>query len=390
MILHIDLDAFFASVEQRDDPKLRGKPVVVSGSLGLRGVVSTASYEARKFGIHSGMPLFRAVRLCPQAILVPVNFAKYEKASNEFHDICAAYSPIIEQTSLDELYMDLEGTDKLWESPRWVAEQIQKRVYTEIGITCSVGISAQKILAKILSGFKKPSGISEVGPCREKDFLAPLPIKEVPGCGHQTQKFLTKLGMKTVGDLANMSREHIKILLGKHGDYLWHVANGKDRSQVTAPGDAKSTSRSTTFPSDSNDKKFIEGMLLYLVERVAKDLRDSGTLGKCISATVRSAEFVTTSMQFTTPYPVCTSHEIFKVSRDLLYKLWDGNTKLRLIGVGVSSLSGGVEKQFQLFAIDEGGRDKWLRIEKAIDRARNKHGFLSITPASILKLRDVY
>ena len=412
MIIHVDLDAFFAAVEQRDNPKLRGKPVVVGGppasyfsppgtiharlegrlseggSLGIRGVVSTASYEARKFGIYSGMPLFKAVKLCPQAIFVPGNFAKYEEASDLLLQICSSYSPIIEQTSLDELYIDLAGTDMLYEPRRGafgVAEQIQRRVKKEIGITCSLGISTQKTLAKIASGFKKPNRITEVEQGKEKEFLAPLPIKNLPGCGRQTQTFLGRFGIEVISDLAKMNLGYIKILLGKHGVDLWNVANGQDQSRVVPPTDAKSSSRSTTFPFDSSEPEFIESMLLYLTERVAKDLRSSSVFGKCISITVRTAEFVTTSTQLTIPHPVNTSLEIFRTASELLYKAWDGNTKLRLIGVSVLLAS---DKAHQAGLFEGNIEDKWSRIEVAMDRARAKHGFLSITRASILKMKS--
>ena len=388
MILHVDLDAFFASVEQRDNPKLRGKPVIVGGPLPSRGVVATASYEARPYGVHSGMPLFRAKLLCPHAIFLPVNFAKYEKASGQFVDICSSYSPTIEQISLDELYLDLAGTEVLWPSSLWVAEQIQYRVKKEIGITCSVGLAAQKTIAKIGSGYKKPSGITVVPSGKEKEFLVSLPLEKLPGCGRKTQVFLNNFGITTIGEFSRMERVHVALILGEHGIYLWEVANGMDNARVTPPQDAKSTSRSTTFPFDTNNHEFIEAMLFYLAQRVAKDVRESGVGGWCVTVTLRTSEFETHAIQKTLSYPIITAWELFTIGKELLAKLWDGNTQLRLIGIGISHFNQ-LKDQFQLFENSK-GRDKWFRIEQAMDEVRVKHGFLSIAPASLLRLKGLY
>lgn len=387
MLLHIDLDAFFASVEQRDNPSLRGKPIIVGGPSISRGVVATASYEAREFGIYSGMPLFRAKILCPQAILVPGNFAKYEIASEQFSNICSEYSPIVEQVSLDELYLDLAGTESLY-TARDAAQKIQRRVEQEIGITCSVGIALQKTLAKLASGFKKPNGITEVPVGGEKEFLAPLPVSDLPGCGRQTQKFLKDLGISTVGDLSKMPKEHVEILLGLSGLHLWKVANGADDSRVVPPADAKSASRSTTFPFDTNDRGFIEGMLFYLSHKIAQDLRSAKVAGRCICLTVRTSNFTTTSMQYTVGESISTAREIFSIGKTLLDKLWDGATQLRLIGIGVSHLDR-AKAQIDLFGKME-LREKWSDIEQALDKIRKKHGFLSIMPLSVSKIKGQY
>lgn len=412
MILHVDLDAFFASVEQRDNPALRGKPIIVGGpayaegaigeaSAGKpsvsRGVVATASYEARKFGIHSGMPLFRAKVLCPQAILVPGNFAKYELASEQFAAICSSYSPIIEQVSLDELYIDLADTEKLY-TPHDAAIKIQTRVGNEIGITCSVGISEQKTLAKLASGFKKPNGITEIAIGAEKEFLAPLPVGDLPGCGRQTQKLLKDLGVHTVGDLAAMHKVHVELLLGKNGVHLWKVANGIDDSKVIPPTDAKSTSRSTTFPFDTNDRGFIEGMLFYLSHKVGQDLRTARVAGRCIYLTVRTGDFTTTSMQNTLSDSISTAKEIFSVGKTLLDKLWDGSTELRLVGIGISNFVTPPRCEYasSLFTkvgcsrTSEVKQGKWLSLERAMDKIRKKHGFLSIMPLSVSKIKGQY
>ncbi|MBI4059244.1 DNA polymerase IV [Candidatus Microgenomates bacterium] len=388
MIAHVDLDAFFASVEQRDHPYFRGKPVIVGGHT-LRGVVSTASYEARLHGIHSGMPIFRARRLCPGAIFLPVNFAKYEEASLKFVEICSQYSPTVEQVSLDELYLDLSGTENLG-TPWQIASNIQRQVVAKLGITCSVGISAQKTVTKIASGFKKPSGLTEVPAGSERQFLSPLPLAKLPGCGRKTTVFLNNLGINTIGQLGQMDKNHLAVLLGKQGIYLWKVANGQDGLKVNPPQPAKSIGRSTTFPFDTSNHHFIENMLFYLIEKVAADLRLQKVRGNCISVTIRTADFVTTSIQQTIFNSTSNAGEIFQIARQLLYQLWNGTTQLRLIGVSASHLSAlpaqagqtgfnQLNDQFQLFEREE----KNAGIDLAIDKIRQKYGFSSINPASI-------
>lgn len=399
MIIHVDLDAFFASVEQRDNPKLKNKPVIVGGSaFATRGVVSTASYEARKYGIHSGMPLFRARMLCPQAVFIPVNFAKYEQVSQRFFSICASYSPLIEQASLDELYIDLSDTQLLWPGSLWVARQIQSRVQKEIGITCSIGISAQKTLSKIASGIHKPNGITFVKPGVEKQFLAPLKIGDIPGCGKQTQKLLQAIKVKTIGDLAQIYPDHIMLLVGKNGLHLWNIANGKDDTAVKIPDKTKSSSRSITFSFDTNNVSFVEAMLFYLCQKVAFDLRTMRVGGSCISITVRTSEFETHSIQCTSKEPINTAFILFTFARQLIWKLWNGITLIRLIGVGISNFHS-IESQsttsnqlklgFHLNEINKQGI-KWFRLESSLDALRKKYGFLSITPAVLLNSRVSY
>lgn len=386
MILHIDLDAFFAAIEQRDNPQLRGKPIIVGGPVPARGVAATASYEARRYGIYSGMPLSKAMRLCPQAILVPGNFFKYEKASDQFVRICSSFTPLVEQISLDEIFLDLEGTNLLWPSSIWVAREIQARVKREIGITCSVGIASQKTVAKVASGVRKPNGVTLVPQGEEKEFLTPLSLDKLPGCGPKTQAVLRNFEIVKIGDLAKMHPEHVRLLLGQHGLYLWQVANGQDFSEVSPPQPAKSTGRSTTFPFDTRNPEFILAMLYYLSQRVAKDLRESSISGRCLTLTARSADFATFCMQETLPYPINTAHEIFQNSKLILSKLWDGYTSLRLIGVSISQFNR-LNQQLHLFKPKFLG---WEKIEQAMDQIRAKYGFLSIYPASIARLEGIY
>lgn len=386
MILHIDLDAFFAAIEQRDNPRLCGKPVIVGGPLPARGVVATASYEARRYGIYSGMSLSWAIRLCPQAILIPGNFFKYERASDTFVNICSSFTPSLEQISLDEIFIDLAGTEKLWESSVWVANKIRSQVKKEIGITCSVGIATQKTVAKIASGINKPDGVILVPKGREKKFLSDLPLGKLPGCGKETQTILGYYDITKIGELAKMHPAHVQLLLGKKGVYLWQVANGMDSAKVTPPDSAKSTGRSTTFPFDTNNKEFILSMLYYLAQRVARDLRKAKLSGKCVTTTIRTAAFQTYSAQKTLPYPISAAHDIFAISRQILDKLWDGYTNLRLVGVSVSHFTQ-LNNQLHLFEPKFVG---WAALEEAMDKIRTKHGFLSIYPASITKLKGIY
>jgi DNA polymerase-4 len=253
-IMHIDLDAFFVSVEQAANPELRGKPVVVGGKPGGRGVVATASYEARAFGLHSGMPLVTAARLCPQAIFIEGNYHRYAEVSKKFMAILADLSPFLEPMGLDEAYLDVTGFESLHGSIRQMAQKIKQRVRDELGIVASVGIASCKVVAKVASDESKPDGLIEVPPGRECDFLAPLATRKLPGVGKKTEQVLTGLGIRTIGQLARMPPNAMK---NRFGGWLHRHANGIDNSPVTPPAEAKSISRENTFEKDTRDVVFL-------------------------------------------------------------------------------------------------------------------------------------
>lgn len=386
-IMHIDLDAFFVSVEQVFDPSLKGKPVVVGGKPDQRGVVAACSYEARAYGIHSGMPLARAARLCPQAIFVAGNFHHYREASEKFMAILADFSPFLQPMGIDEAYLDATGFESLHNSVQEMARKIKKRVKDEIGICASIGIASSKIVAKVASKQSKPDGLLEVPVGDEKAFLAPLPIDKLPGIGEKTQKVLKGLGIHTLGQLAAMPLNALKSRFGIYAETIHAHANGIGSDKIEPPAEAKSTSRSTTFPQDTRDIEFIKATLRYLTERVGNDLRDKGKLAKCIHITVRYADFTTITRQRNIPQPTDADQLIFSTALDLLkQELTTGKKQaVRLVGIGASSLVAGR----QLDMLNPAPR-RLEKLNAAIDRIREKYGFASIQTGRTLLLRDIF
>jgi DNA polymerase-4 len=297
LILHIDLDAFFVSVEQALAPELRCKPVVVGGRPDRRGVVASASYEARVFGIRAGMPLAQAYRLCPQAILLQGSFPTYRDASEKFMAILADFSPSLEPAGLDEAYLDITGCD-LFGTPYQLASSIKKRVKKELKLVASIGIASCKVVAKIASDSGKPDGLVEVTMGKEKDFLAPLPVANLPGVGKKTEQSLKAMGIKTIGQLAAVPVEVIKNRLGSYGFMIHHYANGIDNREVETPGQAKSISRETTFAEDNSDKVFLQSILRYLCERVGAQLRVETKHARTITLKLRYSDFETITRRF--------------------------------------------------------------------------------------------
>ena len=382
-IMHIDLDAFFVSVEQASNPKLRGKSVVVVGKPGSRGVVATASYEARAFGLHSAMPLSTAVRLCPQAIFIEGNYHRYAEVSKKFMAILADFSPFLEPMGLDEAYMDVTGFDSLHGSIRQMALKIKQRVKDELGIVASIGIASCKVVAKVASDESKPDGLIEVPAGGEAAFLAALATRKLPGVGKKTEQVLIGLGIRTIGQLARMPPNALKSRFGVFGDTLHRHANGLDNSPVTPPGEAKSISRETTFEQDSHDITFLSATLRYQAEKVGVDLRELDKQAKCVSIKVRYADFTTITRQCTLPQPTNINHTIFQTGNDLLQKAAaDKRLAIRLIGIGVSNLS---EPGMQLSFMNS-TEQRLEKLNHAVDRIRDKYGFTSIQTGSTLRL----
>lgn len=292
-IMHIDLDAFFVSVEQVADPSLRGKPVVVGGKPEGRGVVAAASCEARAFGLHSGMPLSTASRLCPQAIFIQGSLPKYREASQRFMSILADFSPYLEPMGLDEAYLDATGFESIHGSIRRMAQKIKRRVRAELGINASIGIAGGKIVAKVASALAKPDGLLEVGEGEDAAFLAPLPVASLPGIGKKTEPKLKSLGIDTIGKLSALPPEALKSHFGASGEVLKRFASGLDDREVEPPAAAKSTSRETTFERDTGDPKRLESTLRYLGERVGADLRRQDKRARCVTLKLRFGDFDT-------------------------------------------------------------------------------------------------
>ena len=386
-IIHIDLDAFFVSVEQQLNPELRDKPVVVGGKPDRRGVVASASYEARQFGLHAGMPLITARRLCPQAIFIEGSFPRYRDASRKFMDILADFSPYLEPTGLDEAYLDATGFESLYGSISQMAAQLRQRVKDELGLNASAGIASGKVVAKIAADLAKPDGMLEVPPGEERSFLAPLPVARLPGIGKKSESRLNSLGIHTIGQMANLPVDTLKRHFGVASLFMHRYANGIDDRPIEPPGTARSISRETTFARDTRERSQLEGTLRYLTERVGRDLRQQNKQAKCVTLKLRYADFTTITRRHTMKQPVSTNQAIFDTGRQLLQTaLAQEKQPVRLIGIGVASLA---ESGRQLNMLDTSiGRQEQL--DKAIDRIRKKYGFTSIQTGRTMRMKDLF
>ncbi len=385
--MHIDLDAFFVSVEQVLNPELRGKPVVVGGRPDRRGVVASASYEARAFGLHAGMPLATAYRLCPQAIFIEGSFAKYRDASQKFMAILADFSPFLEPMGLDEAYLDVTGFESIHGSIRQMAAAIKKRTRDEVGICASVGIAGSKVVAKVASEKSKPDGLLIVPLGEERSFLAPLPIDELPGVGKKTENLLRGWGINTIGQLAALPPDMLKVRLGVFGAIIHNYANGIDNSKVEPPGAAKSISRETTFARDTLDRSILSATLRYLSERVGAELREQDKQARCVALKLRYADFTTITRRHTLRQSDNTDKTIFDTGLQLLKReLSVGKQPVRLIGIGVSNL---VESSRQLDMLDA-SLPRREQLDKAIDRIRKKYGFNAIQTGRTLPLKELF
>jgi len=386
-IIHIDLDAFFVSVEQVLNPRLQNKPVVVGGKPDRRGVVAAASYEARNFGIHSGMPLATAYRLCPQAIFIEGSFPRYRKASERFMAILADFSPDLEPVSLDEAYLDVTGFESIYGSIRQMAVEMKQRIRHETGLCASVGIANSKIVAKVASDLSKPDGLLEVAAGEERSFLAPLPVSKLPGIGKKTERVLKNLGVDTIGQLAIMLFDVLKSYFGVWGELLLRHANGIDDRKVEPPGAAKSISRETTFGEDTRDTNMLEATLRYLSERVGADLRQQGKQARCVTLKLRYADFTTITRRHTLRQGDSSDQVIFDTGLQLLKRaLLLEKQPVRLIGIGVSNL---VEVNRQLDMLDSSAQ-RWEQLDRAVDRIRKKYGFTAIQTGRTLKLKEIF
>jgi DNA polymerase-4 len=386
--MHIDLDAFFVAVEQREKPELKGKPVVVGGRPQGRGVVASASYEARAFGLHAGMPLSTASRLCPQAIFIEGSFPKYREASQGFMAILADFSPFLEPLGLDEAYLDATGFESIYGSIQQMALKIKKRIKEKLGLSASVGIAGSKVVTKVASELSKPDGLLEVASGEEASFLAPLAIKKLPGVGTKTEQKLNALGITTIGKLSAMSLTALKSHFGASGEVLHHLASGiDDREVVEPPAPAKQISRETTFAKDTRDRTLLKATLRYLGERVGAELREEGKQAKTITLKLRYSDFTTITRRQTLSQAFDSDQTIFDTGVKLLNKALAGERRaLRLIGIGVSGL---LEAGKQLDMLDSQAR-RQEQLNRAIDRIRNKYGFTAIQTGRTLRLKDLF
>jgi len=384
--MHLDLDCFFASVEIKLNPSLKGKPVLVGGvnhqgENVFRGVIATASYEARKFGCKSGMPLYQALKLCPDAVVVGGHYEEYISASEAVMEIVARYAPGVEQIGIDEAFLDFSNTEILYPDLKLIAEKIRADIKKEVDITASIGLAGTKVCAKVASDYHKPDGFTYVPAGSEKEFLAPLPLRDLPGIGHKMEEYFHRLGVKTLGELAEVPFERIKAW-GKFAINLWEAANGVDNIWFTPRVEVKSISRSETFCKDSSDEDFVLAMLRKLTESVGQEARAKGYFGRTVCVTIRYRDFRTLSRQRILETPTNITKEIYDLGEVLLKELWDATTPLRLVGIGLTQF--GETIQPSLF--DE-VREKRLSLEKRIDYLRSRFGKSAIIPASILSLK---
>ena len=374
-IFHIDLDAFFVSVEQVLNPKLKGKPVIVGGDPERRGVVASASYEARHFGIHAGMPSSTARRLCPQAIFIRSHFSIYKDASAKFMKILGDFSPHIEPLGLDEAYLDATGCIEPHGSPRQLAISLKGRINKELKLTASVGVATCKVVAKIASDLCKPDGLLEIAPGNEQTFLNPLPIAKLSGVGRKTEQSLKEMGVSTIEELANLPLDTMNRQFGATGAVIHSYARALDDREVEAPGEAKSISQELTFTHDTLDRVFLEANLHNLCEEVCQDLRSQSKRTKCVVIKLRYANFETINRQVTLQEASDVTHVVFATAQQLLSKALAQREKpVRLIGIRISRLvSEG--KQLPMF---DAGTEKPEQLDKAIDKIRSKYGSTAI------------
>lgn len=379
IILHCDLDAFYAAVEQRDHPELTGKPVIVGGNPGSRGVVSTCSYEARKYGVRSAMPLAEARRRCPEAIFVPGSMSRYREVSRAVFAVFHRFAPVVEQVSIDEAFLDLTGCGRLWGSPTELAQKLKEAVTAEVALTVSVGVAPNKLLAKIASELEKPDGLVIVDPERVEEFLAPLPVNRIWGVGPQTAAILKKAGIKTVGALAEARPEVVEKLVGlQMAQHLQLLARGADFSPVVAGGPAKSVSHECTFSRDVDSVEALHTTLLQLAQRVGRRLRKGKMVGKTVTIKLRYADFETVSRSATLCNPTCDDLELYQEGCRLMEALVISGRKVRLLGLGVSRLTGSGDNLQLSLVKDQSG------LYRAIDAMRDRYGEGVITRGSLL------
>ncbi len=386
-IFHVDMDAFFVSVEELFDPSLKGKPVIVGGQRNERGVVSAASYEARKFGVHSAMPLRTAAKLCPQAIFVNGHLDRYREASQQVYCVLNSFSPLVEMASIDEAYLDMTGTDRLHGPPLLAAHILHQRMKKDTQLNCSIGIGTSRLVAKVASAKAKPHGILWALPGHEARLLAPLDVRDIPGVGKVTEQNLHALGIRQVGDIARLDESFLSERFGKWGLALAGKARGEDAggwfdTEVAADTDAKSISHEHTYNEDTSDPERLESTLIRLSEMVGRRLREANLYARTLQLKLRFKDFTTITRAHTLSAPTQLDTEIFEHIRTLFRKNWKAGREVRLLGVHASSFEPATT---QGDLIEGNRRQRWQQALSAADRLRDKFGDSSVTLASGMK-----
>ena len=373
MIIHVDMDAFYASVEERDRPKLCGKPVIVGGTPEGRGVVAAANYVVREFGVHSAMPTSTALRLCPDAIVLRPRIDYYAEISQQIHDVFHRYTPLVEPLSLDEAFLDVTGSVQLFGSADEIGRRIKQDIKDEVQLVASAGIAPNKFLAKLASDLDKPDGFVSVQADAIQEFLDPLSVGRIWGVGRVTGEALDQLGIKTIRQLRNIPRESLDRRFGKMGEHVWNLARGIDNRAVVPDREAKSISHETTFARDVEDIEILRSWLMALTEQVARRLRRHSLRGRIIQLKVRYNDFDTITRSQSLPEPTNSTDVLWQVASGLLdSRLPNRRLCVRLIGIGVSNIDDSDHKQQLMFDEEGGGRSE--KLDEVTDQIKDRFG----------------
>ncbi|MFP4374394.1 MAG: DNA polymerase IV [Spirochaetaceae bacterium] len=386
VFFHVDLDAFYASVEQLDHPRLRGKPVIVGARPGHRGVVAACSYEARAYGVHSAMPISEASKRCPHAAFRPVRMARYQEMSRSVMAIFEHYTPELQQISVDEAFLDMTGTERLFGPPAETAARLKREVRDSLGLVTSVGIGPSRYIAKLASAWSKPDGLHEVKPGEEAEFVESLSLQDLWGVGGKTLRRLKDFGINTVAQLREKTAAELSGLFGRAaGDYLHTVSRGIDPGIYSGEAQSHSVSNETTFGHDVTDREIIESTVLELCHGVVFRLLRGGLVSRTVTLKLRFSDFTTTTVRRTLSEPVASTESLYRTALSMLEEKWDGAREIRLIGVGTAQVEGKDDaRQGDLF---EGRDDRRRRVEEAALDVNSRFGKLGLTRARLLKPR---
>jgi DNA polymerase-4 len=381
-ILHVDMDAFYASVEQRDRPELRGQPVIVGG-LGGRGVVCAASYEARPFGVKSAMPMASARRLCPHAVFLPVRMSHYVAVSRQIRDVMLSFTPLVEPLSLDEAFLDVHGCEGLFGPPTEIAHKLRTSIKSETGLTASVGVAPNKFLAKLASDHGKPDGLIVVPVDGIAAFLNPLPVGRIWGVGAKAEKRLHSFGIKTIGQVAEFPEQALIDNFGEMGGHIWRLAHGDDVREVVPDRDAKSISSETTFAEDIDDRETLRTWLLDLTDHLASRLRHVAIKARTVELKIRSSDFQTRHRAQAVPEATNSTDALWRTAQQIFERaVTDELFPIRLLGVGATRLTRVAAVQRSLF--DAGERERQQSLDQTIDAIRKQHGAAAVRRGSFL------
>jgi DNA polymerase IV len=387
MILHVDMDAFYASVEIREYPELAGKPVIVGGTPEGRGVVAAASYEVRKYGVHSAMPTGKALKLCPQAIVIKPRLSLYAEVSDQIQAVLHRYTPLVEPLSLDEAFLDVAGSTQLFGPAANIARLIKEDIREELRLVASVGVAPNKFLAKLASDLEKPDALVVVDSDGIQGFLDPLPVSRLWGVGRITQQEISELGVQTIGQFRRLPQSEIEARFGRHGASLWELAHGRDERRVVPDREAKSISHETTFATDITSMEALQGRLLDLTDLVGQRLRCHQRVGRTVQLKLRYGDFSTITRSETLDRPTNVTNEIWAAANRLLTdRLPDRTLQVRLIGVGVQQLS--PEQQLQPTLFDDVAHEKESEADRVSDSIRSKFGRRALLRGTSLNERD--